>query len=129
MSDSSDLQEQAIQEARRRGFSREQIQTMQQLASQMASHQVRQAITATNNFISTVATLISSALGFVAAFAWNDAIQSWIKINTGDSAQAKTIYALTATAIAVIAVSVLGFINTRILKSNRNLLTTDQPPR
>ncbi len=54
--------------------------------------------------------LASAALGLVAALAWNDAIKETIKqiMETDDSLSSKYLYAILATAIAVIVVLVLA---------------------
>lgn len=114
-----------------RGFNREQAQAIQQMASQMAQsqlqaaqNQMRRAAEASNNFASTVVALVSSAVGFVAAFAWNDAIQAWLNIyiKSGNAVQSKVVYALSATIFAVLVIGALGIINNRFLKNGKNLL-------
>jgi hypothetical protein len=110
-----------------RGFTREQAQAVQQTAAQMAQAQVQRVTNATSNFITTVVALVSSAFGFAAALAWNSAIQTWIStlpgIN-GKSVQGQIIYALAATAIAIIVIAILGIIGSRV-KGGRNMLISD----
>ncbi len=110
-----------------RGMSREQTQQIQQLAAQMASQQVQRAMQATSNFITTVVALVSSALGFVAALAWNNAIQTWLasidKVSV-TSVEGEFIYALVATGFAILVILILGFITSRIFKSGKNLITS-----
>ncbi len=110
-----------------RGMSREQTQQIQQLAAQMASQQVQRAMQATSNFITTVVALVSSALGFVAALAWNNAIQTWLasidKVSV-TSVEGEFIYALVATGFAIIVILILGFITSRIFKQGKNLITS-----
>jgi len=54
--------------------------------------------------LETIAALMTAAFGFVAALAWNDAIQTTIKqyIGTGSDLPAKYIYAVIVTIIAVV---------------------------
>ncbi len=110
-----------------RGFSKEQAQAVQQTAAQIAQAQVQRVTNATSNFITTVVALVSSAFGFAAALAWNSAIQSWISTipgipNHGVSGQ--IIYALAATALAIVVITILGIISNRI-KGGRNLLVSN----
>jgi len=60
--------------------------------------------------------LSSAALGLVAALAWNDAIKETIKqiLEGDDSLSSKYIYAILATAIAVIVVLVLARIAAKV---------------
>ena len=75
-----------------------------------------EASAATTVLIGTVVTLITSAFGFVAALAWNDAIvevlKDYVNPNFGalrnNPALVKTMYAVVATLIAVIVVVVLN---------------------
>jgi|GEM_PF-1011133 len=128
MSDMQDLdvQDQAAVKKRLelKGFSREQAQAVHQMATQMAAQQARRAVAATSSFLTTVVTLVSSAVGFVAAFAWNDALQAWLKTqyNAGDAVQGKLIYALVATVFAVVVIGILGLIHGRLLKDGKNLI-------
>lgn len=112
-----------------RGFSRDQVSEMQKLAASMAQQQMRNTVGAASNFLSTVVALLSSAVGFVAAFAWNDAIKAWLDANqnilAGNPVGQKFVYAMLATLFAVIVIAVLGFINGRI--KGRNLLGNNTP--
>ena len=60
--------------------------------------------------------LSSAALGLVAALAWNDAIKETIKLLLGgdDSLTSKYIYAVFATAIAVVVVLILARIAAKV---------------
>ncbi len=73
-----------------------------------------QAQAATTVVIGTVVTLVSSAFGFVAALAWNDAIIAilgrvlhYLNINSEHFATIQTVRALIFTVIAIIAIVVL----------------------
>ena len=111
-----------------RGFTRDQARAMQQATTQLAHAQVRRAASVTSSFVTTVVALISSAFGFVAALAWNNAIQAWINqtysLGKTPDWRALVVYALAATALAIVVIAVLGLINAR-LKGGRNLL--DKP--
>src|SRR5215469_4455817 len=74
-----------------------------------------QAAASTTVFIGTIVTLISSALGLVAALAWNTAITKWVNtLATGPLASLKNsallpfAQAIIVTIIAVVAVVVLN---------------------
>lgn len=60
--------------------------------------------------------LASAALGLVAALAWNDAIKETIKLLMGgsDSLASKYVYAVFATALAVIVVLLLAKVAARV---------------
>ena len=57
-----------------------------------------------------IATLMTSAFGFVAALQWNSAIKEWLKplVENGSGAIALTESAVVVTIIAVIAIYALG---------------------
>jgi hypothetical protein len=61
-------------------------------------------------FLQTLITLASAAFGFVAALAWNAAIQATIEeiVGTEDSLAGLYTYAILATVIAVVVLVVLG---------------------
>ncbi len=60
-------------------------------------------------FIQTMIALASASLGLVAALAWNEAIKATLaKIGLGDDLSGKYAYAIVATALAVIVLSLLG---------------------
>lgn len=60
-------------------------------------------------FIQTMIALASASLGLVAALAWNEAIKATLaKLGLGDDLAGLYSYALLATAIAVIVLSLLG---------------------
>ncbi|MCD6576322.1 MAG: hypothetical protein J7K73_04150 [Nanoarchaeota archaeon] len=60
-----------------------------------------------------IATLITSAFGFVAALQWNEAIKKWLEpvTSTGSGAVALTTSAIIVTVIAVVAIVAIGRIN------------------
>jgi hypothetical protein len=126
----SESPEQVKRRLEMRGFSRDQVAEMQKLASAMAQQQMKNTVQATTNFISTVVTLLSSAVGFVAAFAWNDAISHWIPtvplLSTQSDVDKRFIYALFATLFAVVVIAVLGIVNGRI--KGRSLIPTQNSP-
>jgi len=68
-------------------------------------------------------TLLSSALGFVAALAWNDAIQALIKkvlpLESVSSVVLKFLYAIAVTTIAVILIFYLSNIE-NLIKNRSN---------
>ncbi len=120
--------EQTKRRLERMGFKPEQVQEMQKLAAAMAQQQVRRTIQTASNFVTTVVALVSSAVGFVAAFAWNDAISHWLPtvpfFSTNSDVIKRFYYAIAATVFAIIVIAVLGVINSRI--KGRNLINT--PP-
>jgi hypothetical protein len=61
-------------------------------------------------FLQTLITLASAAFGFVAALAWNAAIQATIEeiVGTEDSLAGLYTYAILATVIAVVVLVMLG---------------------
>ena len=67
-------------------------------------------------FIQTIITLASSALGFVAALAWNEAIQATFRavLGTDDSLTALYTYAILGTLLAIIIVVALGRLAARV---------------
>ena len=85
-----------------------------------------QAAASTTVFIGTIVTLISSALGLVAALAWNSAITEWVhQLAAGPLAPLKLpagvltlAQALIVTVIAVVAVVALNRIAGRYAKQN-----------
>ena len=66
--------------------------------------------------IQTMITLASASLGLVAALAWNEAIKSLLKelLGPGESVKALFLYAIMATAIAVIVLVILAKMASRI---------------
>lgn len=72
---------------------------------------VAQAAAATTVVVGTVVTLVSSAFGFVAALAWNDAITAELKQLfpdlKGNDAMASTIRAVVFTLVAIVAIVIL----------------------
>lgn len=67
-------------------------------------------------FLQTMITLASASLGLVAALAWNEAIKATIKkvFGEGDSLAALYTYAILATIIAVVVLTLLGRAAARI---------------
>ncbi len=112
---------------RRFGVSRDQASAMYQESLRLSQRQLERALVATGNFVTTVVALISSAVGFVAAFAWNDAFQTYLStnglFNVQNTTEKKFIYAIIATVFAVVVIAILGFINSRI--KGRNLIPTN----
>ncbi|MDT7780147.1 MAG: hypothetical protein QOC99_2659 [Acidobacteriota bacterium] len=70
----------------------------------------------TRIILQTMITLASASLGLVAALAWNEAIKAAIKhlLGEGDSLAALFIYAILATAIAIVVLLILGRAAARI---------------
>lgn len=65
--------------------------------------------------IQTMITLASASLGLVAALAWNEAIKATLnRLGMGESLAGLYSYAILATALAVIVLSVLGRLAARI---------------
>ncbi len=75
-----------------------------------------EAQAATTVVIATIVSLVTSAFGFVAALAWNNAIQKILTSVTGlgqDTPLGSTVYALIATLVAVVVV----FITSRFARN------------
>ncbi|MDX2034561.1 MAG: DUF5654 family protein [Blastocatellia bacterium] len=68
------------------------------------------------NFLQTMITLASASLGLVAALAWNEAIKSTMKriLGPDESLAALYTYAILATVLAIVVVSVLSRIASRV---------------
>ncbi len=69
--------------------------------------------------VSRTVTLITSAFGLIAALAWNDAIQSFIKkffVNSNNALNSKFVYAILVTVLAVIVSLWLDKISWRVKK-------------
>lgn len=66
--------------------------------------------------VQTMITLASASLGLVAALAWNEAIKDTIKQVLGEQAGLKGeyVYAIAATTIAVVVLTILGRIAAKI---------------
>jgi uncharacterized membrane protein len=118
----SETPEQTKRRLERLGFRPDQVQEMQKLASAMAQQQIRRTMATAQNFVTTVVALVSSAVGFVAAFAWNDAISHWLPtvplFQTNSDVLKRFYYALVATIFAIIVIAILGVINSRIKGQN-----------
>lgn len=67
-------------------------------------------------YLQTFITLASSALGFVAALAWNEAIKSTIDTLLGGQAglTGLYIYAILATVLAIVVLSILARLASRV---------------
>lgn len=67
-------------------------------------------------FIQTMITLASASLGLVAALAWNEAIKATIQqiFGTGDSLAGLYTYAIIATVLAIVVLSLLARAAARI---------------
>lgn len=66
-------------------------------------------------FVQTMIALASASLGLVAALAWNEAIKATLaKLGLGDDLAGLYTYAILATAIAVIVLSLLGKMAARL---------------
>jgi cytochrome b len=61
-------------------------------------------------FLQTMTSLASASLGFVAALAWNEAIQAGIKqvFGSDDSVGGLFLYAIIATVLAIVVLSLLA---------------------
>ena len=83
---------------------------------------------ATTNFLTTMTTLVISAMGLVTALAWNRAISDWLPtvkfLNLHDPLVREFGYALGATVIAVLTITVMTIVNSR-LKKGQMLLVKD----
>lgn len=79
-----------------------------------------QATQATTVFLATVVTLVTSAFGFVAALAWNTAIQAvlqrYVKLGDPNSWKVQIAYALIVTLIGVVVIFFLNRIGRRLAK-------------
>lgn len=65
--------------------------------------------------VQTMISLASASLGLVAALAWNEAIKATLtKLGLGDDLAGLYSYAILATVIAVVVLSVLGRIATKV---------------
>lgn len=66
-------------------------------------------------FIQTMITLASASLGLVAALAWNDAIKATLQlIGLGDDLAGRYAYAILATIIAIVVLTVLSKLASKI---------------
>lgn len=114
--------EQAKRRLEHMGFKPDQVQEMQRLAAAMAQQQVRRTMATASNFVTTVVALLTSAVGFVAALAWNDAISHWLPtislFQTNSDVVKRFYYALVATIFAIVVIAILGIVNNRIKGQN-----------
>lgn len=66
-------------------------------------------------FLQTMIALASASLGLVAALAWNEAIKATLKLaGLGESLSGLYAYAVVATVLAVVVLSVLGRLAARV---------------
>lgn len=66
-------------------------------------------------FIQTMIALASASLGLVAALAWNEAIKATLaKLGLGDDLAGLYTYAILATVIAIVVLSILGKMAARV---------------
>jgi hypothetical protein len=90
-----------------------------------AAQQAKQVIVLTGDVLTTTGALLTSALSLVAALAWNNFMQAWLPtvhvLNRGGTVIKELIYAVAATLIAVLTVTVISRVRKRI--RGRNLLT------
>jgi hypothetical protein len=91
---------------------------------QIALQEVQALVLATSNLVTTVSALVASALGFVAALAWNKAIQDWLPtihfLNFDDPLAKDFAYAIAVTLFAVVVITALSLLNRRL--KGKNLL-------
>jgi len=78
-------------------------------------------------FFERFAALVTGAFTFVAALAWNDAIQSLIKkyISSGSTLKSQIIYALLVTLIAILAIIQINVVAKALEKTDDNLEKSD----
>ena len=76
------------------------------------------SITLKKEFFERFATLITGAFTFVAALAWNEAIQSIIRryISSGRGILSQLVYAILVTLIAILAIMQINSVNTKLEK-------------
>lgn len=93
------------------------------------TQEVRQVVVATSSFVVTIVALLASAFGVVAALAWNKAISDWLAsvnlFDISDPHGKEFVDAIVITVIAIVGVTVLGIIVSRL--RGRNLLIIQQP--
>ena len=98
-------------------------------AQDVATHQAQYILVATTNFLTTMTTLVISAMGLVTALAWNRAIADWLPtvkfLDLRDPLVREFGYAIGATVIAVLTITVLTIVNSR-LKKGQMLLVKDK---
>ncbi len=92
------------------------------------THEVQHVIVATSSFVTTIVALLAFAFGVVAALAWNKAISDWLTsvklFNISDPHGEEFADAIIITLIAIVTVTALGIIASRI--RGRNLLVIQQ---
>lgn len=72
-------------------------------------------MTSPKAFIQTMIALASASLGLVAALAWNEAIKATLKLlGLGESLAGLYTYAILATVLAIVVLSILGQISAKI---------------
>lgn len=86
-------------------------------------------LVATSSFLTTIIALLASAFGVVAALAWNKALSDWLQTVTifsvKDALGKEFVDAIVITVIAIVIVTVLGIIASRV--RGKNLLIIQQP--
>ena len=93
------------------------------------TQEVRHVVIATSSFVTTIIALLASAFGVVAALAWNKAISDWLAsvniFNISDPHGQEFVDAIVITVIAIVIVTALGIIASRV--RGKNLLVIQQP--
>jgi hypothetical protein len=91
----------------------------------LAAQEAKQVIIFTGDVLTTTAALLTSAMGLVAALAWNNFMQAWLPtihpLNVQDPVIKDLVYALVVTLIAVLSVALISRVRKRI--RGRNLFT------
>jgi hypothetical protein len=74
------------------------------------------SLTTIRSLLQTMITLASASLGFVAALAWNDAIEATFKKFLGDAASLSALYtyAIVATFTAIFVVALLSWLASKV---------------
>ena len=99
-------------------------------AQDVATQQAQYLLVATTNFLTTMTTLLISAMGLVTALAWNRAISDWLPtvkaLEFRDPLVRDFAYAVGATLIAVLTITVLTIVNARLRKGQVVLVREKQ---
>ncbi len=92
-------------------------------AQDVAAQQAQYILVATTNFLTTMTTLLISAMGLATALAWNKAISDWLPtvkmFKLHDPLVREFAYAVGITLIAVLTISLLTVVNRRIKKEKQ----------
>lgn len=107
----SDTSEDAKHHLTLRGFTAEQAQELAQM-------QVQRVVVLTGNFLTTVITVITTALGLVTALAWNKYISDWLPTVKllgiiKDPLDKELSYAVAVTLITVVSLGIVAIIKER----------------